>query len=226
VLDIAQSTGLLIKPHVAPEHRLAGALEQYFDMPVPWRYTESYEEEVAPEDVQAELDKPIQAIPYAEALRNLESADRGKLIPRTILEYAANGFERAVLFMVRNDRLIGFDGFSPPRRKGFAEGYEIDLNAPSLFADLVRGGARHMGPLPEREVEENVVELLGGGMPKSAFIAAVTLRGRVVNVFYGDNGPAGETTRDMGDFFLLLNKVAHAYDRLIKIRLRASLTEK
>lgn len=225
IADISFSTGFIIKPHVVPEKRLDQALERYFDMPIPWRYTDSYEEDVAPEDVQAALNRPIERIDQAAAEALLAEAAHGKQIPNAVLGFAKNVFERAVLFVVHKDELIGLDGFSPPRRAGFAQGHRVSLEAPSVLADVVAGGGTYRGPLPERDVEEDLVDFIGGMMPASAFVAPIVLRGRVVNVLYGDAGPNSDIPGDLGPLIVFLTQAARAYERLIKQRVERSLKE-
>lgn len=225
IADISFTTGYIIKPHVVPEKRLDEALEHWFEMPIPWRYTESYEEDVAPEDVLAALNRPIEKLSAAEAERLLDTAQFGKQIPNAVLGFAKNVFERAMLFVVRKDELIGLDGFSPPRRAGFAEGYRVDLTAPSILAEVVQGGGTFRGPLPERDVEEDLVDFIGGTAPASAFVASIVLRGRVVNVLYGDAGPHRDIPGDLGALIVFLTQAARAYERLIKQRVDRSLKE-
>jgi hypothetical protein len=225
IADISYSTGLIIKPFVSPEHRLDRALEKYFDMPIPWRYTEVYEEDVAPEDVQEALNKPIETLSLEQAQAAMDSALLGKLIPNSVLGYAKNFFERAVLFVVKNDTLIGLDGYSPPRRPGFAQGHTISLTEGSLFAEVVKSGGVHRGPLPEHEIEEDFIDWVGGEMPHAAFIAPIALRGRVVNVLYGDAGPNRGIPGDLGELVLFLSQAAQAYERLVKQRVERSLKE-
>ncbi len=225
IADISFSTGLIIRPFVAPEYRIQKALERHFDIPIPLSYTDSYEEDVAPEDIQAALNKPIEALTEDQTLEELEGAEHGKAIPNALLGFAKQYFQRAMLFVVKNDKLIGLDGFSPPRKAGFAAGYEVDLEIPSIFRDIVDSQGTHRGPVPEREPEEDVVDYLGGALPSAAVIAPVVLRGRTVNIFYGDAGPNQDIPADLSDFFVMITQVSKAYDRLIRRRVARSLKE-
>ena len=223
--DISFSTGLIIKPFVTPEHRLDKLLEKYFDIPAPWRYTESYEEDVFPEDIQEALNRPIEKLSLEEALRQLSVAQHGKEIPNAILGYAKSSFQRALLFVVRPDKLMALDGFSPPRKAGFAPGYTIDTSEPSVFADAVKSGNPYIGPIPERAMEENAIDFLGGDMPATAFVAPIVLRGRVVNLLYADAGPNRAINANMSEMMVFLNQAVQAYERLIKARVDRSLKE-
>jgi hypothetical protein len=223
--DISFSTGYIIKPYVTPETSMDHALERLFDIPIPWTYTESFDEEVAPEDIQLDLRKPIPELGLEEAREKLASAGRGKEIPITLLGFAKNMFQRAILFAVRHRELIGLAGFSPGRPDDFAEGLRITLDSPSALADAAFDGATHRGPFGKLEEEGDVVDFLGGGAPKSALIVPVVLRGRTVNVLYGDAGPRRGVHASLDDLFLLTNEVAHAYEGLIRARVNKSLQE-
>lgn len=223
IADISFSTGLIIKPFVTPEHRMDAMLEQFYGIPTPWRYTESYEEEVAPADVQAELSRPVPALPWDEADLRLQQAIRGKEIPNTILGFARRYFKRAVLFVVRGNELLSVGGFAEDDT--LPEGMDIDLNDPSVFVDVVRERTTWRGKPVQRGVEDRLMEVLGGAYPASSFVAPVSLRGRVVNVLYGDNGPKRGVRGDMSDMVLFLSHAAQAYDRLVRDRLHQSLKE-
>jgi hypothetical protein len=225
IADISYTTGLIIKPFVSPEHRLDKMLEQYFDMPIPWRYTDSYEEDVAPEDIQEALNRPIEPLTLDQARRALDVATHGKEIPNAVLGLSKQYFQRAVMLVAKKDELIGLDGYSPPRKAGFAQGYRLSLKEPSIFSETVRNGTPFRGPLPERDLEEDFIDFVGGDMPNTAFLAPISLRGRVVNVLYGDSGPNRSIPGDLSELALFLAQAAQAYERLIKQRVERTLKE-
>ena len=47
----------------------------------------------------------------------------------------------------------------------------------------------------------------------------MALRGRVVNLIYGDNGAGGQVKPDLGELMVQLQKVPRAYLRIIRKRL-------
>jgi hypothetical protein len=225
VADISYSTGFIIKPHVMPEHRLDRLLEHFFEIPARWRYTESYEEEVAPEDIQFALKQPVERLDARQAAEKLLQARRGREIPNIILGYAKNFFSRAALLVVRRREMLGLTGFSPQVDGEFFEGIQFTVEPRSVFEGVVESGMTYRGPLAKEGVGQAVVEMLGSGMPRSAFAAPVNLRGRVVNVLYGDAGPGRDIPGGLDEMVLLLNLASQAYERLVRERLEVSLKE-
>ncbi len=228
--DISYSTGWILKPHVLPEHRMDRLLEQLFQVPIPWRYTESWDEEVAPEDVQAELRKPIEKLDAAAGRARLEAAVRGRDIPNAVLGYARNLFTRAALFVVGNEVSHALAGFAPDQPADFVEGFSIPRTAASVINDVLTRGSPHRGPLgtpwsTPREADQGLIERLGGGVPRSAFVAPIVLRGRTVNILYGDAGPGRSIPGDLSELMVYLGQVPGAYERLVRNRLQASLKE-
>jgi hypothetical protein len=52
----------------------------------------------------------------------------------------------------------------------------------------------------------------------NAALLPVAVKGRVVNLIYGDNGAAGQVKPNLGNLMVLLQKVPRAYLRIIRKR--------
>ncbi len=223
IADISYTTGLIIKPYVTPEHRLDEMLERHYEIPLPWRYQESYDEVVLADDDLPEAERTFQPIDMETAQQLLDSAERGRQVPDTILSLARNHFKRAALLIVRGGEMLGFGGFHDEDL--MEEGLVLPLTEDSAFGSIVDLGTTTRGRLRGAEVEKHLWKALGGEKPRSAFIAPISLRGRVVNILYGDAGVGRELEGDLGDFIVFLNRAAQAYERIVRMRVQTSLKE-
>jgi hypothetical protein len=70
---------------------------------------------------------------------------------------------------------------------------------------------------PEEE-NQRFLEQVGKRPETNAAFFPVTVKGRVVNLVYGDQGPAGNVKADVGELIVLVQRVAPAYLRIIKER--------
>jgi hypothetical protein len=53
----------------------------------------------------------------------------------------------------------------------------------------------------------------------NAALFPIAVRGRVVNLIYGDNGAVGQVKPDLGELIVLVQKVPRAYLRIIRRRI-------
>jgi hypothetical protein len=45
------------------------------------------------------------------------------------------------------------------------------------------------------------------------------VKGRAINLIYGDSGPSGNVKANLGDLIVLVQKVSRAYMRVIRLRI-------
>jgi hypothetical protein len=76
-----------------------------------------------------------------------------------------------------------------------------------------------IGRFPAEEENQRFQKALGKRANTNAAVLPVALRGRVVNLIYGDNGASGQVRPDLGELMVLLQKVPRAYLRIIRKRL-------
>ncbi|HYG70502.1 MAG TPA: hypothetical protein VD838_22700, partial [Anaeromyxobacteraceae bacterium] len=56
----------------------------------------------------------------------------------------------------------------------------------------------------------------GGGVPANAFVVPILALGRVVNLFYADNGRGGVLDAgDLGELLILSTRIAQSYATLV-----------
>lgn len=127
---------------------------------------------------------PPEEVPELEKrLRGLDDRDE---IARTTLAFFAERFERALLFMIRDGRVVGWmgggDDVDPERLADFDAGFE----RPSLFLNLRAGSEFYRGPLTETKIHRRLAEIWGGDLPADCLALPVRLRERLVTAIYCD----------------------------------------
>ena len=76
-----------------------------------------------------------------------------------------------------------------------------------------------IGRLGPDEENQRFMKALGKRPGTNAALFPIAVRGRVVNLIYGDNGAAGQVKPDLGELIVLVQKVPRAYLRIIRKRI-------
>ncbi len=153
---------------------------------------------------------------FDEALRALEGVtDRGA-IARTVLRHARARFRRAVLLTVNRGEARGWAGLGEGVDAEHVRRLRLPLGAPGVVDTVVRTQAHFLGPLPKTEANIRLLKRLGGGVPGNAFLVPIRTLGRVVNVFYADNGRGGVVDAGgVGELLILATRIAKSYETLV-----------
>lgn len=153
---------------------------------------------------------------FEDALRALEGVtDRGA-IARTVLRYARSHFRRAVLLTVNRDVAQGWAGLGEGVGADQVRRLRLPLGAPGIVDTVVRTRAHFLGPIPKTEANIRLLKRLGGGVPGNAFLVPILALGRVVNVFYADDGRGGVLdAAGVGELLILATRIAKSYETLV-----------
>ena len=110
-----------------------------------------------------------------------------------ILGSASEAAERGVLFLVHPGCLVGAGGFGPGREGHQLSGrrLRIPVGPPSVFTEVLDGGAPYRGPVEATAGNEPLLEVLGDPPPRDALVVPVRAGEQVVAVLYADGGPEG-----------------------------------
>jgi hypothetical protein len=90
-----------------------------------------------------------------------------------------------------------------------------------VFRDVVRDRSVFIGRLGPEEENRRFLKEVGKRLGTSA-VFPILVRGRVVNLVYGDGGPGGNVRGDLGELMALLQQVPRAYLRIIRRRIAAA----
>ena len=108
-----------------------------------------------------------------------------------ILRFASEIMDRAIIFLVRKDDVVGLGQFGldlpEGEEQGFIRSIKIPLSDPSVFGEVTQKKTVYKGPLLQSGPHKDFIGQLGDNWPKEVFVAPVVCEGEAVAVLYGDN---------------------------------------
>jgi hypothetical protein len=133
-------------------------------------------------------------------------------VARLAVHLARAYVEATAIFTVLPDRIEGVAGEGID---GSLAAVLLPVRADSLFARVAASGEAYRGRPPAGALDQRVLGVMGRLEVEEITLLPVTLRGRVVNLLYADNGP--EVLGDAATAALgtVCTRVARAYTRLI-----------
>jgi hypothetical protein len=154
---------------------------------------------------------------FPQAMAQLEGVGARDAIARTVLRYARSKFQRAVLLTVQRGGAHGWAGLGGEKlRPEEVRKIHLSLGQPGILDMVARTQAHFLGPLPKTESNIRLLKALGGGVPGNALLLPILAMGRVVNLFYVDNGKGGTVdSADVGELLILATRIAKSYDTLL-----------
>lgn len=211
IARISLSLGYIVKPFVVPEFRMVQLLRDHYAVDERWRFDDTYRPPV------------LETTPTSprDALVRFEWANTRDEVVEALLALCLNYFRRVAFFIVREPWLLGWAGIGEGLERGLAASLRIPLDRPSAFKDVVRDKSVFVGRLGPEEENRRFLKEVGKRLGTSALFP-ILVRGRVVNLVYGDGGPGGNVRGDLGELMALLQKVSRAYLRIIRRRIAAT----
>ena len=123
------------------------------------------------------------------ALRNL---DEPSAVSLTLLESVSELCERAVIFIVRQQELVGDKaiGVYAERNEGAtsAAGLRIPLTAPSIFRDAIEKGQFFCGESDDDVLKKHLFEEIGTPLKSAILLLPMRSHGKIITLTYGDFG--------------------------------------
>jgi hypothetical protein len=210
VADVGYSLGYIVKPLVVPEFRMIQLLRDYYEIDERWRYTDTRRGEPLP---------PTPAPDVKTAALRIDAAITRDEVVDGVLSLSLRFFKRVVFFIVREPWVLGWSGAGEGMDRTLAASLRIPLDQPSVFRTVSRDKTVFIGRFPLEDENQRFAKALGKRPHTNAAVLPVALRGRVVNLIYGDNGAGGQVKPDLGELMVQLQKVPRAYLRIIRKRL-------
>jgi hypothetical protein len=177
-----------------------------------WRYTDTHRPPPPPADAG-----PPDA--------RLDAAQTRDEVVEALLELGRRFFRRVVFFIVREPWVLGWTGGGEGMDRSLAGELRFALDQPSVFQAVVRDKTVFIGRLGGDAESQRFLKALGKRPTTNAAIIPVLMKGRVVNLLYGDAGAGGNVRSDLGELMVLLQKVPRAYFRIIRRRIAATRKE-
>ncbi len=212
VANIGYSLGYIVKPFVVPEFRMIQLLRDHYGVDERWRFTDTRRPAAltaAPADAET-------------AAARIDAASTRDEVVEALLALCHSCFRRVIFFIVREPWALGWVGAGEGMDDAFASSFRIPLDRPSIFRIVAHDKTVFIGRLGPDEENRRFLEQLSKQPTSNAALFPILVKGRVVNLIYGDAGASGNVKADMGDLMVLLQKVPRAYMRIIRLRVAES----
>ena len=210
VARVGYSLGYIVKPMVVPEFRMIQLLHDYYGVDERWRFNDT-------RGFTAPV--PKEPLDLATAASRIDSAASRDEVMDAVLAISHTFFRRVIFFIVREPWVLGWSGLGEGIDRPLAASLRIPLDQPSVFQTVVRGKTLFIGRLGPEEENHRFMKALAKRPGTNAALFPIAVRGRVVNLIYGDNGAAGQVKPDLGELIVLVQKVPRAYLRIIRKRI-------
>jgi hypothetical protein len=209
VAHIGYSLGYIVRPLVVPEFRMVQLLRDHYDVDERWRYT----------DTRAQRAPVPETRDPAEAAARIDAATSRDEVVAAVLALGRCYFRRVVFFIVREPWILGWDGAGEEMDHARAAALRVPLDLPSVFQGVTRNRTMFVGRPGPEETNRAFLEAIGKRPGTTAAVFPVTLKGRVVNLMWGDSGSAGAARGDLGQLLAHMQKIPRAYLRIIRARI-------
>jgi hypothetical protein len=217
VAKVGYSLGYIVKPAVVPEFRMIQLLRDYYGVDERWRYTDTHRRVTPPPPT------PAPDIPSAAA--RLEAALTRDEVVDALMALCLRFFRRVIFFIVREPWVLGWSGVGEGMDRPLAASLKIPLDQPSVFRSVTRDKSVFIGRLGPEEENQRFLKALGKRGNTSVALLPIPVRGRIVNLVYGDSGAGGNVRPSLGELLVLLQKVPKAYLRIIRARVAETRRE-
>jgi CheY-like chemotaxis protein len=164
----------------------------------------------------------------AELQRRLEDLRRPQdaaEISALVMNMARDFFERAALFIVKDDELRGLGGFGPAAQDDIIlviRETEMPLGEPSVFQEVVVSGRPHIGPLGPGRLETALLDTLGRYASREAAILPLVTNRETIALLFGDNPATGAEMRRLDTLEVFLSQAGIALENAFLQRKLAS----
>lgn len=141
-------------------------------------------------------------------LEELNNPSLGNDIILLVLRFAAEFMNRAVIFTVRDDDILGLGQFGIADSDSLADsrvrGLRFPIYGEPLFNRVIKSRMAGKAAPDGSSWNRYLLDQLGGGMPQEMFVGPIVSEGKVVALLYGDNLPEkrGVGTTDSLEIFL------------------------
>jgi hypothetical protein len=132
-------------------------------------------------------------------------------IAGAVLDYVAVLMRRAAFFVMKKSILIGHDVRGADVDLQAVKKLVINVEAPSLFRDVIASRLPYRGPLPETPANHAFAHALGGVSPE-VLLMPIAVRDRVIAVLFADG--AAQPLPDAA-LHATVREAGLAYERLI-----------
>ncbi|MFA5515859.1 MAG: hypothetical protein WDA20_06175, partial [Desulfuromonadales bacterium] len=158
-------------------------------------------------------------------LQELSSPSLGGGIILLVLRFASEFMNRAVIFLVKEDAIVGLGQFGIELAEGMADirvrKMRIPTSEASIFTIVLQGMAPVKTQMGDGPWDLYLEEQLGGELPEEIFLGPLVSEGKIVAILYGDNLPDKKSIGDTEALEIFLSQAGLAMEKaLLERRLR------
>jgi hypothetical protein len=205
---IGFTLGYIVKPVVVPEFRMIQELHKHYGIDERWRYHDTHGRRAA----------EIKALAPEEAAARLDAANTRDEVVSALLSACLSFFRRALFFIVRDPWLLGWSAAGEGADLALVARLRIPLDKPSVFQTVARDKTLFLGRFGADEESQAFLKAIGKRTGTAALFP-VAVKGRVVNLVYGDTGSSASMRESLGELTVLAQKATRAYLRIIRKRI-------
>jgi hypothetical protein len=209
VAKVGYSLGYIVKPQIVPEFRMIQLLRDHYGVDERWRFNDTFKA-AAPSAEPPDL---------AGAAARIDAAESRDQVVDGLLAMCHRFFRRVLFFIVREPWVLGWNALGEGVDRALAAGIRIPLDQPSVFQSVTRDKSVFIGRFGPEEENQRFLKLVAKRPNTNAALFPITLKGRVVNLVYGDSGATGNVKANMGELMVHVQKVSRAYLRIIRARM-------
>jgi hypothetical protein len=209
VAKVGYSLGYIVKPQIVPEFRMIQLLRDHYGIDERWRFNDTFRPAVLPAE-PPDLDG---------AAARIDAAQSRDEVVDGLLAMCHRFFRRVLFFIVREPWVLGWGGLGEGIDRSLASGLRIPLDQPSVFRSVTRDKSVFIGRFGPEAENQRFLKALSKRPNTNAAVFPITLKGRVVNLVYGDSGATGNVKANMGELMVHVQKVSRAYLRIIRNRM-------
>jgi hypothetical protein len=126
-------------------------------------------------------------------IEELSGPASGSEITLLVLRFASEVMNRAIIFLVRNEDILGLGQFGLQVKDESADEkireVQIPLSEPSIFREVIAKKSSYKGGLSQEKWHRYFLDQIGGGWPKEVFLTPLLNGSEVIALLYGDNLP-------------------------------------
>lgn len=149
-----------------------------------------------------------------DTLRGLTEAEDRDAIAEIVVDFTAEQFDRAALFLVKGGLASGWTAKVQKKPVTGFELLEIPLSEPSVLKVVAESKTFYLGPIPATHYNGRILSALGGGNPLNNLLVPLVMMGRVVAILYVSGGSL-QMSQQVPELQRLLVKTSMAFEILI-----------
>jgi DNA-binding NarL/FixJ family response regulator len=158
----------------------------------------------------------------------LASPRESSEISLLVLRLAAEYFERAVLFLVKKDEIMGLGGFGETGDREMmmqkVKRVRIPVDAESVLGDAIRSKATVRRPEAEyNDIDRDFAEAMGVHPPPEMVVIPMVSRGRAIAILYADNAVSKQAVPDISGIEIFMAQAGLAMEKALLERQLTSL---